>query len=194
MKAVFLDRDGVINELVYYPEQGIIDSPCTASQFRLLPGVGQAIKKAHEMGYRVVVVSNQPGIAKGSITEAVFDQIRVKMKDELAFEGVSLDAEYYCQHHPQARVAKYKVECNCRKPLPGLLLQAAVELGLDSASSWMVGDGITDIQAGRAAGCKTILIGRPKCETCKLMDDKDARADAVCADLMEAMATIGART
>ena len=98
MKAVFLDRDGVINELIYHQEQGIIDSPFTAERFRLLPSVGEAIKRFHEMEYKVILVSNQPGIAKGHISEETFEKIRKKMREDLAREGAFLDGEYYCFH------------------------------------------------------------------------------------------------
>ena len=185
MKAVFLDRDGVINELVYHQEQGIIDSPFTVEQFRLLPGVGEAIKKLCETGYKVILVSNQPGIAKGILSEETFDEITKKMKEELAKEGARLDGEYYCFHHPEAKVEMLKANCECRKPNPGLLLQAAQNLDIDLSQSWMIGDGLTDVKAGKGAGCRTILLGRMKCELCHLMDEEDARPDAIAANLKE---------
>lgn len=184
-KAVFLDRDGVINELVYYPEQGIIDSPFTPEQFRLIPGVGRAIKEFQEMGSKVILVSNQPGIAKGHFTRESFDELRRKMNEELAKEGAFLDGEYYCFHHPEARVERYKVNCDCRKPKPGLLLRAAKSMNIDLSQSWMIGDGLTDIQAGKDAGVKTILVGRMKCELCHLMDEQGARPDDICSSLSE---------
>ena len=193
MKAVFLDRDGVINELIYHPEQGIIDSPFTVEQFRLLPGIGEAIKKFREMEYKVIVVSNQPGIAKGYVSEESFENISQKMKGELIKEGALLDREYYCFHHPRARIEKFKANCECRKPNPGLLLQAAQDLDIDLSQSWMIGDGLTDIQAGKRAGCRTILLGRMKCELCRLMDEEDARPDAVCSDILEAAKEIGTK-
>ena len=186
MKAVFIDRDGVINELIYYPEQGIIDSPFTVEQFRLLPGVGEAIKKFHEMDYKVVLVSNQPGIAKGNLSEETFGEIRSKMKQELAKDGAFLDGEYYCFHHPEAKVERLKANCECRKPKPGLLLQAAKDMDIDLSQSWMIGDGLTDVKAGRSAGTRTILLGRIKCEACRLMDEEGARPDAIASNLGEA--------
>ena len=148
MKAVFLDRDGVINELVYHQEQGVIDSPFTVEQFRLLPGVGEAIKKLCETGYKVILVSNQPGIAKGILSEETFEEIRKKMQEELAKEGAYLDGEYYCLHHPEAKVEKLKANCECRKPKPGLLLQAAQDMDIDVSQSWMIGDNLADVKAG----------------------------------------------
>ena len=190
MRAVFLDRDGVINELIYYEEHGIIDSPCTVEQFRLLPGVAKAIKKFHEMDYKVIVVSNQPGIAKEHMSRETFDKIGQKMREELAKDGVCLDGEKYCLHHPEAKVKEFRVNCECRKPKPGMLLQAAQEMEIDLSRSWMIGDGLTDVKAGKEAGCKTILLGDMKCELCRLMDKEDARPDAVLPDLEEAAAFI----
>ena len=186
MKGVFLDRDGVVNELVYYQEHSVVDSPFTAQQLKLLPGVAHAINRFHEMGFAVIIVSNQPGIAKGYLTEETFEKISEKMRAELAKEGAFLDGEYYCFHHPDAKVEILRANCNCRKPNPGLLLQAAKETDIDLSSSWMIGDGLTDIQAGKAAGCKTILLGRMKCELCRLMDDTDARPDLIASNLPEA--------
>ena len=194
MRAVFLDRDGVINPLIYYEEQGIVDSPFTPGQFRLNPGAGKAINSLHALGYKVIVASNQPGIAKGYLTAAAFDKIRAKMRDELAKDGAAVDEERYCHHHPDAIVEALKVSCDCRKPKPGLLVRAAKDMGIDLAQSWMVGDGLTDIQAGRTAGCRTILIGRVKCELCNLMDDMDAKPDAVVANLPDAAAFIAAHS
>ena len=187
VKAVFLDRDGVINELIYYPEQGIIDSPFTVGQFSLLPGVGEAIKKLREVNYKAIIVSNQPGIAKGYMSDETFEKIKEKMKEELVKEGAYLDGEYYCFHHPEAKVERLKANCECRKPKPGLLLQAAGEMNVDLSGSWMIGDGLTDIKAGKGAGCRTILLGRMKCELCYLMGEEDARPDAITSNLKEAV-------
>ncbi|MFC1950553.1 D-glycero-alpha-D-manno-heptose-1,7-bisphosphate 7-phosphatase [Chloroflexota bacterium] len=186
MKAIFLDRDGVINELIYHQEQGIIDSPFTAEQLRLLPGVGGAIKKLRDTGYKVILVSNQPGIAKEYMSEEAFDKIKQKMNDGLAEEGACLDGEYYCFHHPDAKIEILKASCGCRKPKPGLLLQAAEEMDIDLPQSWMIGDGLTDIKAGKDAGCQTMLLGRMKCELCHLMDEENARPDAIVSNLEEA--------
>jgi len=186
VKAIFLDRDGVINELIYHQEQGIIDSPFTVGQFKLLPGVNQAIKKLRKMGYMVILVSNQPGIAKGYMSEETFEKIRRRMKEELDKEGVSLDGEYYCFHHPDARVERFKANCKYRKPKPGMLLKATQDMDIDLSKSWMVGDGLTDVKAGKNAGIKTIFLGRMKCQVCQLMDDEDARPDAIVLNLLEA--------
>ena len=186
-KAVFLDRDGVINELVYHQEQGIIDSPFTVKQFNLLPGVGEAIKRLSETGYKVILASNQPGIAKGHMSEETSEKIRMKMNEALAEEGAFLDGEYYCFHHPEAVIRNLAANCECRKPNPGLLLKAAREMDINLSQSWMIGDGLTDVQAGKGAGCRTILLGRLKCEVCHYMDAGGARPDAVASNLSEAV-------
>ena len=191
MKAIFLDRDGVINELVYHEEQGIVDSPFSVEQFKLLPGVGEAIRQFHDMEVKVILISNQPGIAKGHMSEETFTKIREKMKNDLAKEGAFLDGEYYCLHHPEAKIERLKADCACRKPEPGLILRAAQDMNIDLYQSWMIGDGLTDIKAGKRAGCRTILLGRMKCELCRLMDEEDARPEAICASLLDVVEKIG---
>ena len=158
-RAVFLDRDGVINELVYHQEQEVIDSPFTPGQFKLIPGVTEALKKLHDAGYLSILVSNQPGIAKGHMTTRNFELIRQRMNSELIGDGAELDGEYYCLHHPEAVIEKYRMQCDCRKPLPGLLFKAAMEKNIDLKEPWLIGDNLSDIKAGKGAGCKTILIG-----------------------------------
>jgi len=185
-RAVFLDRDGVINEVVYHKEMGIVDSPFTVDQFKLLPDVAKAINKFHEQGYKVIIVSNQPGLAKDQYTIAVFEKIGKKMKKELEKEGTTIDAEYYCFHHPEAKIGSYKKICFCRKPKPGMILQAAKEHDIELSKSWMIGDGITDIKAGIDAGCKTIFIGRMKCDICRVMDDEKAKPDFIAPTLFKA--------
>ena len=182
-KAIFLDRDGVINELVYHQEQEVIDSPFTVRQFKLLPGVAKAIKSLRQAGYLVILISNQPGMAKGQITAETFEKIQKKMKIEMGKAGASLDGEYYCFHHPEAAIKRYKIKCDCRKPAPGLLLKAAREMNIELGHSWMIGDNLSDIQAGKAAGCRTVLLGKMKCEVCNLMDEKNARPDNISPDL-----------
>lgn len=186
ISVVFLDRDGVINELIYYADHGIIDSPFTPEQFKLLSGVGEAINTFHKSGFKVIVASNQPGIAKGYFSKDTFNEIKARMESELNKEGAFLDGQYYCLHHPEARNESLRVNCTCRKPEPGLLVQAAEEMNIDLGNSWMIGDGLTDIKAGRIAGCKTILIGRVKCELCHLMDDMNAYPDFITPTLLEA--------
>ncbi len=185
-KAIFLDRDGVINELIYYKDMGIVDSPFTPKQFNLIPNVDKAIKKFQKLGFKTIIVSNQPGVAKNNFAVETFEKIREKMKKELKKKDVVIDSEYYCFHHPDGKISKYKKICNCRKPKPGLLLTAVKENNIDLSQSWMIGDGITDIQAGKAAGCKTILIGRMKCDLCKIMEHEGVKPDFIAPNLFKA--------
>jgi D,D-heptose 1,7-bisphosphate phosphatase len=189
-RAIFMDRDGVINEMIYHQEMGIIDSPFTVEQFRLLPQVAEAVSLVNQMGFKAVVVSNQPGIARGNFSRETLARIDAKMKGELAAGGAFLDAIYYCPHHPQGSNGNYRIECDCRKPKPGLLLQAAREGDIDLTKSFMIGDGLTDIQAGHSAGCKTILLGRMKCELCRLMQDQGIDPDLIVPNLLEAVKRI----
>lgn len=181
-RAVFLDRDGVINAMVY-DQEGILDSPYDPEQFELLPGVGEGVRKINEMGLLVILISNQPGVAKGKCTLQILEAIAQKMEANLAALGARLDASYYCLHHPQAIIEEYRINCNCRKPKPGLLLKAAEELAIDLKSSYMIGDKPTDVQAGQAAGCKTILLDRHHLLGPK--DKLDPEPDFIAADLLE---------
>ena len=182
-RAVFLDRDGVLNSLVYQRRTGIIDSPSTASQFKLLTGIGTAVRSLNRLCLKTVVVSNQPGVAKGNFTAAMLDKMTLKMKRELDRQGASLDGVYYCLHHPQAASLRYRKRCRCRKPKPGLLEKAAKELGIDLRQSFMVGDNLTDVEAGKSAGCTTIFIGDWKCDWCRFMEKRNGAPDHIVPDL-----------
>lgn len=149
--AVFLDRDGVIIE-----ETGnLVDH----SAMRLLPGATIALKRLADAGYALVVITNQPVVGRGLVTEAQMDELHTALAGEIAKAGgPTLAGVYVCPHHPNADVEQYRTECECRKPRPGLLLRAADELGVPLADSFMVGDRISDIAAGARAGCRTILV------------------------------------
>jgi len=189
-RAVFLDRDGVINEIACFPELGLLDSPLNVKQFKLLPKVAEAIMILNRLDFKVLVVSNQPAMAKGKMAMKTFEEIRLKMKRELEKRGAYLDDEYYCLHHPSAKVAKYRASCDCRKPKPGLFLEAAKDFGLDLEKCYVVGDSLTDVKAGKAAGCRTILIGSLKCDLCRLMEVEGVKPDHIVADLLGASKTI----
>jgi len=185
-RAIFLDRDGVINEIAHFPELGLLDSPLNAKQFKLLPGVAEAITALNRLDLKVIVVSNQPAIAKGKMTMKAFEEIRRKMKKELEKKGARVDGEYYCFHHPLAKVQRYRTTCDCRKPKPGLFLKAAKDYRLDLQRSYVVGDSVTDVKAGKAVGSRTILIGSLKCDLCRLMEDEGVKPDHIVADLLGA--------
>lgn len=154
-KAVFLDRDGTINRYV-----GFLRS---ADAFELIPGVADAIRRINASGYLAIVVTNQPVIARGEVTPEQMQVIHNKMETLLGEEGAYIDALYYCPHHPDkgypGEIESLKIRCECRKPKPGMLLQAAKDFHIDLERSWMVGDGENDIKAGKAAGTMTALIG-----------------------------------
>jgi D,D-heptose 1,7-bisphosphate phosphatase len=178
-RAVFLDRDGVINATVWNADEGILDTPYELNQFTLLPGVAQAIERCHDMGYLVVVVSNQPGVAKGKCTPGFLEDVKALMNARLAAENATLDGVYYCIHHPEAKVADLRRDCECRKPKPGLLFEASRELAIDLKDSWMVGDQERDVLAGAAAGCRTCLVGQSPFVTTMANLQADDLVDAV---------------
>ncbi len=154
-RAVFIDRDGTINK-----EVGFLNS---IDDFELLEGADEAIKLLNENGYLAIVVTNQPVIARGELTVEELSLIHNKMETLLAQNGAFLDAIYYCPHHPDkgfaGEVQALKVQCSCRKPKPGMLLQAAEDYNISLQDSWMIGDSDRDVKAGINAGCMTALIG-----------------------------------
>lgn len=168
-KAIFLDRDGTINKYV-----GFLRS---TDEFELLPGVVEAIKKINASSYLAIVVTNQPVIARGEVTVEELLEIHNKMETLLGMEGAYLDGLYYCPHHPhkgfEGEIPELKCECDCRKPKPGMLIQAVKDFNIDLEKSWMVGDSISDVEAGMNAGCKTVYIGGENCNhevTCQVSD------------------------
>jgi D-sedoheptulose 7-phosphate isomerase len=189
-RAVFLDRDGVINPYVYDPEFGTVDSPSNPESFSLFPGVAEAVAKLNKAGFLAIVISNQPGVAKGHFTPALLDATTQKMKALVAERGGNLDAVYYCQHHPQAWIEMYRKNCNCRKPGIGLFEQAAREWDIDLCTSYTIGDGVVDVLAGRAAGTKTIFVSARKCYVCSELADRNAWSDWTASNLTEAVEVI----
>ena len=153
-KAVFLDRDGTINKYVGFLRK--IDD------FELIDGAAKAVRQINESGYLAIVVTNQPVIARGEVSFEELEEIHNKMETLLGKNGAYVDAIYYCPHHPhkgyEGERPELKIECECRKPKPGMLLKAAQEFNIDLKNSWMVGDSENDIKAGTAAGCKTALL------------------------------------
>lgn len=190
LRAVFIDRDGVINRMFFHPDFGTVDSPANSEQFVLCDGVGEAIATLKQAGLLVIVVSNQPGIAKGKFTLALLGSIEKKMIAGIAESGGSVDAIYNCLHHPEALLDEYRTACACRKPEPGLLLQAAREWGIDLRHSYMIGDGVTDVLAGRAAGTTTLFVNRRKCYNCDSLTEHAVWPDYLVSDLSEAVTVI----
>ena len=184
--AVFLDRDGVINPLIYHEDAGIVDSPFSLRQFKVLPKVPAAIRLLNDLGLRVVIVSNQPGIAKRHFREDLLAKFEKKMLAALKTAGARVDAIYYCLHHPNAEVKSLRKRCDCRKPEIGMLTQAARDLELSLTDSYMVGDGLTDVEAGARAGCSTVFVGRWKCEHCQFIDPPELYPDFCAQNLWEA--------
>lgn len=147
---MFLDRDGVINT-----EDGIISKP---DQLHLIPGSGEAIARLNQMNLPVIVVTNQPVVARGWATEADVDLIHRRLRSLLAEHGATLDAIYFCPHHENANDPNYRSICDCRKPRPGMLRQAAKDFGLDLAKCVLIGDRTVDLQAAREATCQAYLV------------------------------------
>jgi D-glycero-D-manno-heptose 1,7-bisphosphate phosphatase len=149
-KAIFLDRDDTIIE-----DPGYINS---AEQVKLVPAAAQALVELRKLGFKLIVVSNQSGIARGIIQEQAIGQIHDRLKQLLAEHNAYLDRIYYCPFHPDGALPKFRKDSDWRKPKPGMLLAASKEMKISLTNSWMIGNGYADIAAGKAAGCRTILI------------------------------------
>jgi D-glycero-D-manno-heptose 1,7-bisphosphate phosphatase len=160
-RAAFLDRDGTLNEAVPDPESGLPESPLTVADVRLIPGAAAAARELARAGYALVCVSNQPAAAKGKVTVQQLLDVHEAVLGQLAEQGVQLDESRLCLHHPDGVVPELSGACDCRKPSPRMVVDAAAELGLDLSVSWVFGDVDTDVAAGRAAGCGTVLIDYP---------------------------------
>lgn len=157
-RAVFLDRDGVINRNIFNPATGEFEAPLSAEDFVLMPGVPKALQRLHEAGFLLFLVSNQPNYAKRKVSLAELDAIDAELRRELAASRIEFAEVYYCLHHPDGDVDGYSGACACRKPSPYFLLRAARQFGIDLEESWMVGDRATDVLCGCAAGARTVLI------------------------------------
>jgi histidinol-phosphate phosphatase family protein len=149
-RAVFLDKDGtLIDDVPYNVDPGRI---------RLAPGAEEGLPLLHGAGYRLIVVSNQSGVAHGYFDERALVAVEARVRELIRPLGVSLAGFYYCPHHPAGRVAPFARDCDCRKPAPGMLRRAAREHGVALSRSWVVGDILNDVEAGRRAGCRTVLV------------------------------------
>ncbi len=178
--AIFLDRDGTINEDVNF-----LSSP---EQIILIDHSAEAIKEANEIGLKVIVFTNQSGIARGYFTEEDLEKIHRRLDELLAEKGAKIDAYYYCPHHPTEGKGDYKIECECRKPKDGMLKRASREQNIDLKNSFVVGDKCVDIEAGKRAGATTILVltgyGIEELKKCR---DKNLEPDFVAKNLKEAI-------
>ncbi len=182
--AVFLDRDGTINE-----QMGYINH---ISRFQLLPGVRRAIKQLNDANVPVIVISNQSGLARGYFPEELLSEVHEKMNLLLTEKGAHVDAIYYCPHHPEAKEEKFRETCDCRKPKPGLVLRAAKELGIDPEKSFVVGDRWSDIKTAVNCGAKSILVrtGYGRGDEKYIGSHQEIQPDIKCDDLTEAVGWI----
>ncbi len=169
-KAVFIDRDGtLIKDVPYNKDKALIE---------FLPQAIEALTQFKRNNYLLIIISNQSGIAKGFFTVDELDEMHTAIKQILAYYNVFLKDIYYCPHHSEGKIEQYTIECNCRKPKPGLILQAAQKHDIDLSNSWMVGDILNDVEAGNTAGCKTILFDNGN-ETEWILNEKRTPAFAV---------------
>ncbi|MBS13583.1 MAG: D-glycero-beta-D-manno-heptose-1,7-bisphosphate 7-phosphatase [Gemmatimonadetes bacterium] len=180
-KAVFLDRDGTINEDV-----GHITDP---QMFELIPGSIDAMNRLRVAGYILPLITNQAGVGRGLMTEQHLQTVLYAFVRLIEAAGTKVDGVYYCPHHPEEGIGVYKQECGCRKPAPGMLEKATEDLGIDLSVSYMVGDHWTDVLAGNAAGCRSILLrtGHGPREIAKLTEEELSVAAYIADDLAEAV-------
>jgi D-glycero-D-manno-heptose 1,7-bisphosphate phosphatase len=178
--AVFLDRDGTLIEEVGYPSRW--------NQIRIFPKSFEAVRLLNEAGYSTVVVTNQSGVGRGYLTEAELKVLHTRIAEAFAVHHAKIEAFYYCPHHPRSADSRYRIDCLCRKPAPGLALQAAADLDLDLARSYMIGDKIDDLMFARAIGAAPILVLTGYgAESQKKLNDLEIPPAAVAADLRDAV-------
>ncbi len=149
-RALFLDRDGTLVHPRHYPSR--------PEELRVYAGIGRELRRFQEAGFRLVVITNQSGLARGLFSNADLQRMHAHLIAELTGAGVRLDGIYHCPHHPDGVIPELSVRCRCRKPEPGMLLQAAADLDLDLHHSWVVGDILDDVEAGNRAGCRSVLV------------------------------------
>src|SRR5262245_26019118 len=178
--AIFLDRDGTINEDI-----GYVSKP---SELVVYPWAAEAIRLINESGMKAIVVTNQSGIARGLYTEETLNAIHQRLADELTIAGATIDAFYYCPHHPEYGGSRYKKDCPCRKPRTGMIERAAREHGIDPSLSYVIGDKASDIQLGANAGARSVLVmtGYGE-ETARNPGIWPCRPDLTAANLLEAV-------
>ena len=157
-RAVFLDRDGVLNALVFNAERNEYEPPHKSDELIILPGVISSLKRLQTEGYMLFLVSNQPDYALGKAKMSALKLVHSKFASIMRLEGVRFKKYYYCYHHPNGIVPRYSFDCECRKPKPFFLIKAGAEYNMNLSASWMIGDTDKDIRSGKAAGVRTILL------------------------------------
>lgn len=185
--AVFLDRDGTINE-----QMGYINHP---SRFVLLPGVIEAVKLLNEKGFLAIVVSNQSGVARGYFPSSLVDEVHRQMKRSLDLQGARIDGIFFCPHHPEGPLESYRLDCDCRKPRTGLIDQACKSFDIDMRGSYVVGDRVTDLELARRANLPGILVktGYGIGEIEHVLPGKSLRPHYIARDLLDAARWIAGR-
>ena len=182
-RAAFLDRDGVLNEIVYNEDTEQLDSPLKVSELRLLPGAAEAVRKLKDAGYYIFVITNQPAAAKGKTSLGMLWDINKRLLELIP----EIDEVFMCPHHPKgddrSREKNLIGPCKCRKPGTGMIDEACARYAVDRDSSFMAGDSFTDIECGRAGGLKTVFIGDYKCDVCARLEHK--RPDVIVKNLYE---------
>ena len=183
-RAVFMDRDGTVSE-----EVGYVNHP---SRYRVFPYAAEAVRRLNEAGWLAILVTNQAGVARGYFTEEMIASVHGVLNGELEKHGARLDAIYYCAHHPSVGEPPYRFECDCRKPLPGLIRRAAADFEIDLAESWMVGDRYSDIELARNANVRAafVLSGYGRGEWEYQRTNWKYEPDLVAEDLLEAVRKI----
>ncbi|MDT7806998.1 MAG: D-glycero-D-manno-heptose 1,7-bisphosphate phosphatase [Acidobacteriota bacterium] len=183
-RAVFIDRDGTISEEVGYVNH--------VSRYKVFSFAAEAVRTLNERGWLAVLVTNQAGVARGYFAEEMIGRVHGVLTDELERGGARLDAVYYCPHHPSMGEPPYRLDCDCRKPKPGLIKRAADELGLDLARCWMVGDRYSDTELARNAGVRSALVltGYGRGELEHQSHAWEHRPDLVAENLLEAVKKI----
>jgi D-glycero-D-manno-heptose 1,7-bisphosphate phosphatase len=185
-RAVFFDRDGVLNELVHYDDVNDWESPRHPADLRIRPDAAPVLRLLVARGWLAFIVSNQPSFAKGKTSLEALQAVHTLLAETFASEGVTFADAFYCYHHPQGTVRDFSGPCGCRKPSPYFLHRAAAHHGLDLTACWMVGDQDTDIECGRRAGCRTVLLEYPLSKRKR----GQLKADLVISELIEAASGI----
>lgn len=184
VRAVFIDRDGTISE-----EVGYVNDP---SRFQLFAESAQALRLLHDKGWLTILITNQAGVARGYFAESMVLEVHERLRRELEKEGAALDGIYYCAHHPSIGEPPYRLSCDCRKPKPGLIVQAAADFNIDLKQSWMVGDRYSDIELARNAGLRSafVLTGYGRGEWEHQREDWKHQPDVICENLLAAAESI----